>query len=118
MSDGVLDLMQRRLNYLRKLKEDLDRDPEMIQLVMEMLNDVQPTAFEKIKRVIGDKAMTIGDIMNSTGLERGAISNVLYKTHKDTFSSRHQEGNRNVLWTIQKDKPVKEAAKVAEVAAI
>lgn len=119
-SPNLRQQYERRLDLLRRidgmLDEDADFAAKLVDYVSSRLNSRAPTArkiggkpthFEKIKEyLVGRENRWIDapTIMRATGLKRGGVSHVLYKTHTDSFEQKNHATNGKLkLWRLRRE---------------
>lgn len=62
------------------------------------------TNFEKVKAFfnsVDNEPSTTTAIRNATGIPRGSLSNLLYETHKNLFTSHEVQGRKRKLWSLR-----------------
>jgi len=102
------------LNELQALRAGVTRTTEMFgDLVLDRADDTPAASsqtedgrsvFEKVRQYFesfGNKPSTTTEIRKGAGVNRGALSNLIYTTHTRYFASYDQPGTTRRLWALR-----------------
>ncbi len=118
--DDAIARAERRLEGLRHIRELAQDDPDLlVDLVAELgvcrngQQIRQPrkrgklTHFQQIRTYFEGHSnawRSAPQIIQDTGLTRGAVSHILYRAHKDAFDKRKKANNEKVkVWRLRKE---------------
>ncbi len=114
--DAMIARYERRLETVRRIRDLVADDPGLVADLIASLSAKgngqvlksrrsEPTHFESIKQYFEGRANRWVDaptIMRATGLKRGAIGHVLYKTHRECFEQKaHPSNGKLKLWRLK-----------------
>lgn len=101
------------IEKLSSIKSDLgELSDASIEVLNQVLNEEvdeesQGTHFDRISNfflLIGNSPTSIAEVEQGTGIPRASISTVLYRTHRDRFTSVRSQAGVN-LWKLTESEP-------------
>ena len=111
--DDQIKALQQRAEALKIIKGYLDRDPQLAAALKQMLAGLAPTkalvtqkgsvadAIREQFTKNGNQPLTIANLVERTGRDKGAIRQVLYRVQKAKFKQHKQFEGRETGFTLK-----------------
>lgn len=116
MSDSIddqIEKLQKRAQALKVIKGYLDDDPDLAASLKQMLAGVAPTkalitqkgsvadAIKDALKKSGNQPLTIAEIVDRTGRDKGAVRQVLYRVQKSKFKQHKKFSGRETGFNLK-----------------
>jgi hypothetical protein len=111
--DTEIAKMEKRIAYLKAIRSGLD-DPDLAGFIPAIFggeeegesSERRSQTFDRVVQFFRDRENAWAyskEIRDATGLDRGAISALIYVQRKDAFERLNGEGPKDVKWRLKED---------------